>query len=162
MMNTLKDQMEIVIRDMKAADIVTVAAIEAKVQPEQPWSEANFRDSYMSCYTMLVAEVNQQIVGYVVVLIAPDLGELLLIGVEPGYQSKGVGKALLNAIEHVLLSKGLDALMLEVRDSNLQARRFYETQGFISVGLRKNYYQCGESQREDALLLQKTLSQGAL
>ncbi|HLS41816.1 MAG TPA: ribosomal protein S18-alanine N-acetyltransferase [Paenalcaligenes sp.] len=153
------DTLDVSVRDMKAVDIAAVAAIEAQVQPQQPWSVGNFRDAYMSFYTMIVAEVEHRIAGYAVVMVAPDVGELLLIGVSPEYQGQGVGRALMAEVEQRLANKGLATIVLEVRRSNLQAQRFYTQQGFAQVGLRKNYYDAGEGQREDALLLSRTFKQ---
>ena len=36
-------------------------------------------------------------------------------------------------------------ISLEVRETNLGARRFYERQGFKSVAIRKNYYSNGDN-----------------
>lgn len=153
------DTVSVSVRDMKAVDIAAVAAIEAQVQLQQPWSVGNFRDAYMSFYTMIVAEVEQRIAGYAVVMVAPDVGELLLIGVSPEHQGQGVGRALMAEVEQRLADKDLFTIVLEVRRSNLQAQRFYTKQGFAQVGLRKNYYEGGEGQREDALLLSRTFKQ---
>mgnify|MGYP002582415600 FL=1 len=43
-------------------------------------------------------------------------------------------------------------MTLEVRESNLAARRLYEKNGFEIVGKRKNYY---EKPAEDAILMSK-------
>lgn len=159
MPSSIQNVAELAIRDMKAADISAVAEIEAAVQPYQAWTVQSFKDAYMSCYTMTVAELKAKIVGYAVVLMAPDVGELLLIGVSPDHQSMGVGQRLMLDVEQRIRAKLLTAVMLEVRQSNAQAQRFYEKQGFVSVGRRKNYYQSAQGEREDALLLRKTLLQ---
>lgn len=153
----MQKKIDVHIRDMKAVDINAVAAIEAKVQRYQAWTTGNFRDAYMSCYTMMVAEFEQKIVAYAVVLMAPDVAELLLIGVEPDWQGQGVGRALMSAIEQRVRAKGLHTIVLEVRSSNQQAQLFYQKQGFETMGLRKDYYQGANGQREDALLLSHTL-----
>ena len=41
-------------------------------------------------------------------------------------------------------------LFLEVRESNLAARSPYESEGFVTDGKRKNFYQ---NPREDAILM---------
>jgi ribosomal-protein-alanine N-acetyltransferase len=46
--------------------------------------------------------------------------------------------------------KGITQITLEVRASNLPARRLYQKAGFHEVGMRKRYY---HSPMEDALLL---------
>lgn len=146
----------VTIREMKLADVAAVAGIEAQVQ-QFPWSEANFRDSYLACHVMFVAEVDTTVVGFMVIMMGPDVGELLLIGVDPAWQSQGVGSALLEAGEQLVRHKGREALLLEVRRSNQQAQVFYAARGYCQIGMRKNYYPLDEQQREDALLLQKDL-----
>ena len=49
----------------------------------------------------------------------------------------------------------LTSVLLEVRESNLAARRLYETTGFIEVGRRAAYYQ---NPSEDAILLKYSVS----
>jgi [ribosomal protein S18]-alanine N-acetyltransferase len=42
-----------------------------------------------------------------------------------------------------------EAVLLEVRESNLAARRLYEKTGFVQAGVRKSYY---VNPLEDAIL----------
>jgi ribosomal protein S18 acetylase RimI-like enzyme len=54
---------------------------------------------------------------------------------------------------------GMEAVFLEVRPSNLHAIALYQSVGFVTVGLRKGYYQA-EGGREDALVLKLELGEG--
>jgi ribosomal-protein-alanine N-acetyltransferase len=63
---------------------------------------------------------------------------------------KGIAVALLEKIIDELRRKGCKSLYLEVRASNISAIRFYENYGFVSAGLRKNYY---TSPKEDAVVM---------
>jgi tRNA threonylcarbamoyladenosine biosynthesis protein TsaB len=54
---------------------------------------------------------------------------------------------------------GAEGLLLEVRPSNLQALAFYAKQGFVQIGVRRDYYPAGRVQREDALVLKKVFEQ---
>ena len=45
--------------------------------------------------------------------------------------------------------------MLEVRDSNIIAIKFYEKRGFKKISVRKNYYQ---DTHEDAIIYEKIIS----
>jgi ribosomal-protein-alanine N-acetyltransferase len=47
--------------------------------------------------------------------------------------------------------------MLEVRESNVEARRLYETLGFRAVGVKRNYY---KKEKEDAVLMRFVLDRG--
>ena len=59
-------------------------------------------------------------------------------------------RALTEAMCRSAREKGLAFLTLEVRESNLPARRLYESCGFCTAAVRKNYY---ERPREDAVLM---------
>ena len=65
--------------------------------------------------------------------------EVLTIGVDPEYQGRGVGYALLRALLDEADRHG-GAVFLEVRTDNDPARTLYERNGFAVVGVRKNYY----------------------
>jgi tRNA threonylcarbamoyladenosine biosynthesis protein TsaB len=52
--------------------------------------------------------------------------------------------------------QGQEGLLLEVRPSNVRALAFYQSQGFVQIGIRRDYYPAGKAVREDALVLKKT------
>ena len=62
-------------------------------------------------------------------------------------------RALVEAMCAAAREKGLVFLTLEVRESNLPARRLYERCGFETVGTRKNYY---EKPTENAVLMTRS------
>jgi ribosomal protein S18 acetylase RimI-like enzyme len=72
------------------------------------------------------------------------------IGVDPRYQRRGVGRALLRACEERLR---LPRVKLTVRMSNLGAIALYEKEGYHSVDIWRKYYNDGE----DGLVMEKTL-----
>ena len=78
---------------------------------------------------------------------------LLNLTVMPPLQRQGLGKALLRRLcaEGRLLGAGI--VWLEVRESNLAARRLYATFGFSEVGLRRAYYPLDAGRREDAVVM---------
>jgi ribosomal-protein-alanine N-acetyltransferase len=82
---------------------------------------------------------------------------LLNITVAPAYQRQGWAHVMLDAL--VLWAKGqrADWLWLEVRVGNLRAIDVYEAQGFTRVGLRKKYYPAVNGQREDAIVMSRSL-----
>ena len=72
------------------------------------------------------------------------------IGVDPRYQRRGIGRALLRACEE---KTKLPRLKLTVRMSNGAAVSLYEKEGYRSVDIWKQYYNDGE----DGLVMEKTL-----
>ncbi len=73
------------------------------------------------------------------------------IAVAPGARGAGLGTALFRFILREASARGCRRGTLEVRPSNLVARRLYERFGFRPVGVRKGYY---ADTREDALVLE--------
>jgi ribosomal protein S18 acetylase RimI-like enzyme len=72
------------------------------------------------------------------------------IGVDPRYQRRGIGRALLRACEE---KTKLPRLKLTVRLSNGAAISLYEKEGYRSVDIWKQYYNDGE----DGLVMEKIL-----
>jgi ribosomal protein S18 acetylase RimI-like enzyme len=70
------------------------------------------------------------------------------IGVDPRYQRRGIGRALLRACEARLT---LPHIRLTVRMSNEAAIRLYEQEGYRSVDIWKGYYNDGE----DGVVMEK-------
>jgi len=72
------------------------------------------------------------------------------LGVDPRYQRRGIGRALLQACEAQIKSP---RLKLTVRISNHGAIALYEKEGYRTVDIWRNYYNDGE----DGLVMVKTL-----
>jgi ribosomal-protein-alanine N-acetyltransferase len=72
------------------------------------------------------------------------------IGVDPRYQRRGIGRALLHACEE---RAKLPRMKLTVRMSNEGAISLYEKEGYRSVDIWKRYYNDGE----DGLVMEKKL-----
>ncbi|MFV0387234.1 MAG: ribosomal protein S18-alanine N-acetyltransferase [Pyrinomonadaceae bacterium] len=75
--------------------------------------------------------------------------EIQNIGVKPRLRNVGFGKGLLKQIFVVATKMETKEIWLEVRKSNLQARKFYEMNGFCESGVRKSYY---SNPMDDAIL----------
>lgn len=78
------------------------------------------------------------------VLEAVQEAELLRLAVDPSLRRGGHGRSLLRHSVAQLVRMGVTTLHLEVRVSNLAARRLYESDGWTAQGLRKAYYRDGE------------------
>jgi ribosomal-protein-alanine N-acetyltransferase len=93
-----------------------------------------------------VAEIQGRIVGYVIGVIRWGLtGHILAIAVDPPYRMQAVGTALMTNILDRLRMKGAKQVRLEVRKSNMAARRFYLKLGFVEREEVPYYYEDGET-----------------
>ena len=144
------------IRRMTQQDIDAVVDIERRVQ-SHPWTEGNFFDALKAGYEAWVVCHGSEVVAFSLQLMAPDVAHLLLIGVAPDWQGKGIGAGLLAWGEERLLLQPLESQVLEVRPSNTRAIAFYHRWGYQQIGVRKGYYPDGRGHSEDAWVLQKAV-----
>lgn len=81
---------------------------------------------------------------------AQDAGWIATIGVDPRYQHRGIGRALLRACEDRMK---FSRAKLTVRISNDNAIALYEQEGYRTIDIWKQYYKDGE----DGLVMEKNL-----
>jgi ribosomal-protein-alanine N-acetyltransferase len=79
-----------------------------------------------------------------------DEGHIITFAVHPAWRRQHIGGRLLLAFLDLATDRGAHEATLEVRLSNLPARRLYERFGFRPVGLRPRYY---SDNGEDALIM---------
>ena len=135
-------------------DVPTLCKIEND-SFSTPWT----RDSFLlgmnnpTNHTVILKE-NGNVLGFAVYSVLFEDAELYDIAVAPAHRKRGIGEALLKAVLKDTAERGADTIRLEVRQSNLPARKLYEKYGFVyDKAVRKNYYQ---KPTEDALLMYLT------
>lgn len=129
------------VRSMKSSDVESVARLEQQIFTDA-WSEKSILDTMnQSQAFILVSEEDNVINGYCIVYFVLDEAEIARIAVEPSMRKQGVGQELLRATCRVGMQKGIARILLDVRESNDSARRFYRAFGFEEDGIRKNFYQ---------------------
>jgi len=84
--------------------------------------------------------------------------EILTIAILPPYIRQGLGGAIISAMRAWAKEQGIEALFLEVAESNEAARHLYHKAGFLLLSRRKAYYQSADGSLEDALIMRHTLS----
>ena len=135
---------DVVIDGLRAADAARCAELERVLFPgDDPWSAAAFRDELRAGHSYLAARSGDLLVGYAGLAVVAGLpraeAEIHTIGVDPEFQGRGIGRALLRGL---LTTADLlrATVFLEVRTDNEAARALYESEGFAVVGLRRRYY----------------------
>lgn len=97
-----------------------------------------------------VATENGAPIAYIVGRIIAPEGEIYRIAVDERYRRRGVGYRLLSYALKTEKGRGLECTYLEVRKSNIAARRLYSAYGFRVIGERRGYY---KNPTEDAVLM---------
>jgi ribosomal-protein-alanine N-acetyltransferase len=84
--------------------------------------------------------------GMVLADVGPYTADLLYIFVRPGARGRGVGGALFTALRQALAAKPqIEALFLEVRETNVAAQSLYKRFAMKPIGRRSRYYADGEN-----------------
>ena len=137
-------------RRMINADVCRVAEIEAECFPD-PYSERSISDILCTEGAMCFSALDEgRVVAYFIGrLIAPE-GELYRIATHPKYRQRGIAYRLLDYSVKTSKGQGLEALFLEVRESNHPAISLYRGYGFRKISVRRNYY---KNPTEDAVIM---------
>ena len=145
---------KLVIRELKAEDAAAAAEIEYQSFPD-PWSQNGILDTVSNPSTVcLLAEKAGKAVGYLFAYRAGDEAEIARIAVAGEQKRQGVGKSLMRTLEEIGKKKQIRRLLLDVRESNREARAFYEKMAFQEDGVRRGFYQ---DPPEDAVLMSREL-----
>jgi ribosomal-protein-alanine N-acetyltransferase len=141
---------------MLVEDLPEVVAIERASFPN-PWTGALFLQELDVAFSRtIVAHADQSVAGYVCRWLVADEVHVLNVAVHLRWRGHGLGAALMHEVVREARSCEVAAITLEVRRSNVAARRLYESLAFEQVGSRPNYYGRGE----DALILRLALVDG--
>lgn len=140
------------IREMQIEDAAAIAEIEKQCF-SLPWPIKEIEETFLAKNSIFyVASIGGQIVGYAGLYFILDEGNIINIAVDSRYRRQGIAKGLLEHLILQLKHKGVKNVTLEVRKGNMAAISLYESFGFETVGIRKNFY---VRPLEDALIMWK-------
>ena len=126
---------------MTVPDLPEVQAIE-RASFTTPWPPHAYKTELETnrLASYLVARADGHVVGYGGVWLMVDEAHITTFAVHPAWRRRGIGDRLLLELLDVAQERGAREATLEVRLSNVPARRLYEKFGFRPVGLRPRYY----------------------
>jgi ribosomal-protein-alanine N-acetyltransferase len=119
------------------------------------WSEAQYEALFDKTSAERVVRIAKDdggsgtVLGFFVVRCLADEWEVENVVVDPILRRRGIGSCLVADLIASARAASVSQIRLEVRDSNVAARRLYERNGFSLEGRRKDYYR---DPAEDALL----------
>lgn len=139
-----------IIRRMNLSDIERVAEIEKDLFGV-PWSKETLENCLGNkLYYCYVVEKEEQLAGYILLMAVAGEMELLRIATGKVFQRQGLADGLMKTMLIEAESLDIEAITLEVRSRNEAAISLYNKYGFISEGIRKNYY---HNPQDDAVIM---------
>lgn len=132
-----------------------VLAIE-EASFEFPWSEEEFIRCLRqrNCIGM-VAEMGDEVVGFMIYELHKNRLHLLNFAVCPKCRKSQVGTAMIDKLIGKLSSDRRNRILLEVRETNLEAQLFFKSLGFRAISVLRDFY---TDTTEDAYLMQFRLA----
>ena len=116
-----------------------------------PWSrETWLREMQNPIAVWIVETVNSDIVGFAGIWNVAGEAQVMRVAVKKTMRNQGLGLLLTQELIHKAWESGAEAVTLEVRESNKAAQTVYEHCGFVSSGVRPDYY---EDTHEGAVIM---------
>jgi len=139
------------IRWMIRRDMPSVLGIENQCF-EFAWNE----DDFIRCLRQrncigMVAENDDGVVGFMIYELHKNRLHILNFAVHPEHRRGGVGNAMLSKLLGKLSHERRNRIMLEVRETNLDAQLFFKSVGFKAISVLRDFY---DDTDEDAYLMQ--------
>ncbi len=107
-----------------------------------PWSRDTWqRELQNRIAVWIVAELENQIAGYAGIWNVAGEAQVMRVAVKKTMRNQGLGLLLTTELIHKAWDTGAEAVTLEVRERNIAAQTVYERCGFVSKGVRPDYYE---------------------
>lgn len=158
-----KQTVNVYVRRLIPRDLPDVLDIE-KESFENGWTEKDFRyymqKKHYGCfgdvddYFSNIAERNGKIVGFAICELYKDEIRLLNLAVSRGMRRKGIGSQMVANLIERLSRDNLRRIMLEVRETNVDAQIFFRNCGFKWI---KTIYNPYDNTQEAAYLMRYLL-----
>ena len=117
-----------------------------------PWSEEEFVRCLRqrNCIGM-VAEIEDEVVGYMIYELHKNRLHVLNFAVTPSRHREGIGRTMIEKLKGKLSAERRNRIVLEVRETNLDAQLFFKAMGFRAINVLRDFY---DDSPEDAYLFQ--------
>ena len=122
------------------SDAYGIAVIEKECF-SAPWSENQIRDEISKENAVfLTAKSDGILCGYISGQLILDEFYINNVAVTEKYRNYGIASSLIKVLLEKLTKNECALATLEVRESNMNARKVYEKFGFMNLGIRKDFY----------------------
>ncbi|MEM6363667.1 MAG: ribosomal protein S18-alanine N-acetyltransferase [Planctomycetota bacterium] len=132
-------------------DMPEVLSIEQECF-EFSWTE----DDFIRCLRQrncigMVAECDDKVVGFMIYELHKNRLHILNFAVAKEYRRRGIGDTMMRKLLGKLSQERRNRIMLEVRETNLEAQLFFKKLGFKAISVLRDFY---DEASEDAYLMQ--------
>lgn len=136
-------------RLVKLADFDQVLEIENSCFKE-PYKEEDLKYEFTKnpVNKIIVAVDEEKVIGFIDFLITFNSSTIMQIAVKDEYRRQGIATQLLEEMTKSFpkeIDDVVETITLEVRESNVAAKKLYESVGYEVVTIKKNYYKDGEN-----------------
>lgn len=153
--SSAKQHLDVQIRWLIRRDMPEVLKIEQS-SFQTPWTDEDF----LACLRQrncigMVAEHNHKIVGFMIYELHKSRLHILNFAVSDEARKLGIGSQMIMRLVDKLSQQRRTEILLEVRESNLDAQLFFRKQGFKAVCVLRRHF---DDTEEDAYIMQFKLS----
>jgi ribosomal-protein-alanine N-acetyltransferase len=144
--------MPVTIRSAALKDVPAILALERSTPEAAHWTSEQYNKLVESGVVLVAEEAVEKagkLCGFVCAKAVAGEWEIENVAVSAELLRRGIADELVRELIHRAKNDAASAVLLEVRESNLPARRLYEKHGFRKVGRRPLYYR---DPPEDAIL----------
>lgn len=151
-----KNRLDVQIRWLIRRDMADVLRIEQSTYGEA-WSDEDFLTCLRqrNCIGM-VAELDQEIVGFMIYELHKSRLHILNFAVDPNYRRHGIGKQMVHRLVDKLSQQRRSEILIEVRESDLETQLFFKQQGFRAVCVLRSHF---DDTEEDAYTMRFRLDE---
>jgi len=131
------------IRSAALNDVPSILAIEQQAPGAAHWTVEQYKKLVGSGVVLVAEEATEEagkLCGFVCAKAVAGEWEMENVVVAAEFLRRGIANQLVRELIQRAAEEAASAILLEVRESNLPARRLYEKHGFREVGRRQVYY----------------------
>ncbi len=136
----MKQKIDYKIEYADSSDAYCISLLEKECF-SAPWSENQIKDEISkNNVKFLVAKTGDELCGYISGQLILDEFYINNVAVTEKYRNNGIASSLIKMLIDELKQTDCTLATLEVRETNVNARKVYEKFSFINLGIRKDFY----------------------
>ncbi len=124
---------------MSAEHIHEISVLEKECF-SSPWSKDALSEELNNDNSHFLVAFSDRVLGYIGVQEICSEAYITNVAVFYKFRNHGIGRKLLQTAVDNAKSRNCEFITLEVRESNKSAISLYESEGFETAGIRKNFY----------------------